>query len=177
MPRLNVVNPATASGKAKELFDGPLKTMQLNIFKGMANSPAALEGYLQLTGSLGKGVLSAKEREVVNLTVSQANGCGYCLASHNMIGKNSGLSEAQIAGARRGDIADDAKLNALARFTTAIHAKNGYVTDGDLQAFRAAGYSDAAVVDVIGVYASIIFTNMFNHVNTTDVDFPAAPAV
>ena len=41
MPRLNTIDPATATGKAKEIFDGPLQGKHLNIFKGMANSPAA----------------------------------------------------------------------------------------------------------------------------------------
>lgn len=177
MARLTTIDPATATGKAKELFDGPLKTMRINIFKGMANSPAALSAYLQLGGALKDGVLTGAEREVIQLAISEANSCGYCLAAHTVLGKGAGLTEAQTVGARRGAISDNPKLSALARFSLALHETKGHVSDAQLKAFRDAGYSDAAVVEVIGVYAAITFTNIFNHVNDTAVDFPAPPAI
>jgi len=177
MPRLNTVDPATASGKAKELFDGPLKAMQLNIFKEMANSPAALEFYLNAGGALKGGVLSDKEREAIQLTVSEANGCEYCLAAHTHIGKGAGLSEQQTIEARRGRITDDAKLGALTAFAAQLHEKKGFVSDDDVAAFKAAGYDDAAIVETIAVYAVITFTNFFNHVNQTEIDLPAYPAL
>ena len=73
MPRLNVVDPATATGRVKEIFDGPLKGKHLNIFKGFANSPAVLDAYLGMSGALSKTSLSAKEREAIALAVAQAN--------------------------------------------------------------------------------------------------------
>ena len=177
MPRLNVVDPASATGKAKELFDGPLKGMHINIFKGMANSPAGLNAYLQITGALKQGVLSDAERETIQLAVSQVNGCDYCLAAHTMLGKNAGLTEEQTVAIRRNDATGDAKLDALTRFTVAVQEKKGFVSNDELSAFRGAGYDDAAVVEVAATIAAITFTNLFNHIHETDVDFPAAPAV
>ena len=174
MNRLSTIEPMQATGRAKEIFDGPLTGKHFNIFKAMATGPAALDAYLALSGALAKGQLSAKEREVVQLAVGEANGCDYCLAAHTAIGKGAGLTEAQTIEARRGSLAD-AKLNALARFTLAVHEKRGTVSDQDLTAFRAAGYTDGHVGEVIANYALATFTNYFNHVNDTAVDFPAAP--
>ncbi len=176
MPRLNTIDPANASGKAKEIFDGPLKGKHLNIFKGMANSPAGLQAYLGMSGALAGGSLSAAEREIVALVTAQQNDCDYCLAAHTHIGKGAGLSEAQTLEARRGDMGDP-KYGALATFTKALLDKNGHADEGDLSAFKAAGYDDGDVVEVIASVALNVFTNYFNHVNGTDVDLPTPPAL
>ena len=178
MPRLNTIDPATTSNPAvQQIFQGPLKGKELNIFKGMANSAAVLNGYLGIAGALSKASLSAKEQEVIHLAVSQDNNCDYCLAAHTTIGKGAGLTEAQTIGARQGHIEGDAKLDALAKFALALHTKKGFVEDSDLQAFRAAGYNDGAIAEVTLVYGLATFTNFFNHVNDTAIDFPAAPAL
>lgn len=176
MPRLSVIDPANASPAAKSLFDGPLKGMHFNMFKGMANSPAALEAYLAMSGALNKSALTAKEREVIALTLAAANDCDYCAAAHTHFGAAAGLTQAQTIEARKGRMAD-AKLNALAHFTIALREKKGFVTDADLASFRAAGYGDAQIADAVAVYALNLYTNYFNHVNQTVVDLPPAPAI
>ncbi len=177
MPRLNVIEPEQASGKAKELLDGPLKEKQLNIFKAMLNSPAATQAYLKMGEALSNGALGAREREIVQLAVSQENGCNYCLAAHTMLGTNAGLSEQQTLGARKGSIQDDPKLDALAKFAKALHEKKGFVSDDDLKRFRDAGWDDAAIVETVANYAQATFSNYFNHVHESPVDLPEAPAL
>mgnify|MGYP001052190682 CR=1 FL=1 len=176
MPRLNTIDPATATGKAKEIFDGPLKGKHLNIFKGMANSPAALQAYLGMAGALGEGSLSGAEREVIALVTAQKNDCDYCLAAHTHIGKGAGLTEDQTIEARRGEMADS-KLHALAGFTRALLEKNGFADEGDIRAFKDAGYTDEHVVETIANVGLNFYTNYFNHVNGTDVDLPTPPAL
>lgn len=176
MPRLNTIDPAASTGRAKEIFDGPLKGKHFNIFKGMANSPAALDAYVAMSGALDKASLSAKEREVVQLAVARANGCEYCQAAHTAIGKMVGLTEEQTVAARTGRLTDP-KLAALARFAGALHEKKGMVGDADLRAFKGAGYTDAHVAEAIASYALAVFTNYFNLANDTAVDFPAPPKV
>lgn len=176
MARLAPVNPATASGKAKEIFDGPLAGKHFNMFKSMANSPAALQAYLGMSGALSHGMLSGQEREVVQLAVGAANACDYCVAAHTAIGKSLGLSEAQTIEARRGAL-KDAKLNALARFALAIHEKRGHVSDQDLAAIRAAGYTDGHIAEVVAGYALALYTNYFNHIAEPAIDFPPPPKV
>lgn len=171
MSRIAPVDPATLTGKSKELLDGPLAGKHFNIFKSMAQSPAALQAYLGLAGATGSGTLSAKEREVIQLAVGEANNCEYCVSAHTAIGKGAGLTDAQTLEARRGSLADT-KLNALAKFSLALHEKRGFVSDADVAAFKAAGYGDAHLAEVVANYALAIYTNYFNHVNLTPVDFP-----
>lgn len=177
MPRLHVVEPDQATGEAKELLEGPLKDMQLNIFKGMANSPAALKAYMAFSGELAKGMLNETEREAILLAIGEANDCGYCKAAHTMLGKQAGLSDEQAAGARRGELPDDPKLDALVKFALRIHEKKGFVTEADINTFREAGYTDGHAAEVVANYALSTFTNYFNHMNETILDLPAAPEV
>lgn len=177
MPRLHVVEPADAQGRAKELFDGPLKNKRLNIFKGLANSPAALDGYLAFSGALAKGELSAADRELIALAISEASGCAYCLAAHSAIGKGADLSEADMIGARKGTLASRPREDALVKFALRIHEKKGAISQADIDEFRAAGFGDGAITEVIANYALTIYTNYFNHVNDTTLDFPAAPVL
>ena len=176
MPRIAPIDPATATGKAKEIFAGPLAGKHFNIFKSMAASPAVLEVYLGMAGALKHAHLSAAEQEVIQLAIGQANNCQYCLSAHTAIGKSVGLSEAQTIAARRGSLTDP-KHQALARFALAIQEKRGLVSDADLASFKGAGYTDAHVAEVVAVYALAVLTNTFNHVNQTAVDFPPAPAI
>ncbi len=175
--RLKPIDPATATGRAKDIFEGPLKGKAFNIFKAMANSTAALDAYLSLSGALNNASLSFKEREVVQLAIGAANNCGYCQAAHTAIGQSAGLTPAQTVEARRGTITSDPKLNALAKFTLALHEKRGFVSDADLTAFKSAGYTDGHVAEVVAGYALATLTNYFNAVNQTDLDFPPAPAI
>jgi len=177
MPRLNVVDPATATGAAREIFEGPLAGKHFNIFKGLANSPAALKATLELKGALADGVLTGAEREIIALTIGELNGCDYCTAAHTALGKMAGLKEDQTVAARKGESLGDPKLDALATFVRTLHEKRGYVANEDLDAVKTAGYSDAAIVEIIVGYAENILTNFFNHVNETEVDFPAVPAL
>ncbi|MEM1072393.1 MAG: carboxymuconolactone decarboxylase family protein [Planctomycetota bacterium] len=177
MPRLTTIEPAQSTGAVKEIFDGPLAGKHLNIFKGMANSPAALRFYLGASGALAEASLSEAEREVVQLVFAEANGCGYCAAAHTMIGKGAGLTDEHTIGARRGGDLGDSRLTALAKFAGAIHEKNGNVSDTDVAAFRSAGYDDGAIAEVIATAALATYTNWFNHVNETEVDLPAVPSI
>ncbi len=176
MPRITPVDPVHATGRAKEIFDGPLKGKAFNIFRSMAQAPAALDAYLGLSGALNHGTLNAKERETIQLLVGEANNCGYCVAAHTAIGKMSGLTETQTIEARRGALADS-KLDGLAKFVLALHEKRGFVSDGDIAAFKKAGYSENVIGEVIAGYALAILTNYFNHANETVSDFPPVTKV
>src|SRR4051812_19214229 len=96
MSRISQINPGT--GRAKALLDAVKGKLGLvpNMTRAMANSPAVLDGYLQLSGALGKGALPAKAREQIALAIAQANGCEYCQAAHSAVGKMVGLTAEQI---------------------------------------------------------------------------------
>jgi uncharacterized peroxidase-related enzyme len=175
MSRIPQINPETATGKAKELLDAVKGKLGLvpNMTRAMANSPAALDGYLSLSGSLGKGGLSAKLREQIALVVGETNGCDYCLAAHSAIGKMVGLTAEQITDSRRGT-AVDPKAEAVLTFARRVVDERGHVSDHDLAVARQAGLDDGALAEVVANVALNIFTNYFNHVAETDIDFPKA---
>lgn len=148
-----------------------------NLFRIVANSPAALEGYLSLNSAIGKGKLGLAVREGIALAVAQANGCGYCLAAHTYLGANlAKLSETEIAKNRNGG-SEDMKAAAAIGFAVRVTESRGKVTEADLAATRAAGWSDAELVEIVANVALNILTNYVNEVFGTDVDFPTAPAL
>jgi len=178
MPRLRTVGESDATGKVKEIYDSVKSRIGMipNIFKGMASSPVALQAYVALDQLISEGKLSGVEQEIVRLVVSQFNGCQYCLAAHSLLGKLKGLSDEQIMDIRRGK-ADDAKYAALVQFTRRVLESKGLVTDEEIAAFRAAGYSDEHMGEVVTIIAQKTLSNFFNHINDTQVDFPPAPEI
>jgi uncharacterized peroxidase-related enzyme len=175
MSRIHQIDPQTAAGQAKTLLDAVKGKLGLvpNMTRAMANSPAVLDGYLQLSGALGKGTLSAKVREQIALAVAESNGCDYCLAAHSAIGKMTGLTAEQIRDSRLGS-AVDPKADALIRFALKVVEVRGRVAAADLDEARAAGIDDAAIAEVVANVALHVLTNYFNLVIDTDLDFPKA---
>lgn len=143
-----------------------------NMMKLISHSPAALQGYLSLSGALGNGALGAKTGERIALAIAEHNGCGYCLSAHSYLGKNvARLDDAEMAANRQGT-STDAQAAAAVHFATRVAEARGHVTDADLQAVRAAGYSDAQTLEIVLHVALNILTNYVNEVARTDIDFP-----
>jgi uncharacterized peroxidase-related enzyme len=148
-----------------------------NLFRIVSNSPAALEGYLGLNGALAKGALDAATRERIALAVAEINGCDYCLAAHTYLGTNiAKLTGAEIAANRHGG-STDAKADAAVRFAVTVTNARGHIPQEAFDAVRAAGYSDAEIVEIIAHVALNTLTNYVNSVLETEVDFPAADAL
>jgi len=147
-----------------------------NLFRLAGVSPAALEGYLGLSGALGKGRLPAATRERVALAVAQINGCNYCLSAHTYLGKNlAKLDEAEIAANRAGR-SNDAKADAAVRFAAKVTSARGRVDAGDLRAVRDAGYDDGQIIEIVQHVALNTWTNYLNELAQTEIDFPAVDA-
>jgi uncharacterized peroxidase-related enzyme len=176
MSRINQVSPEAASDRARNLLEAVKHKLGLvpNMTRAMANSPAVLDGYLQFSGALSKGSLSARLREQLSLAVAEANGCDYCLAAHSTIGKMVGLTAEQIRDSRLGT-AVDPRADALIRFALEVVRTRGRVSDAALAEVREAGFDDGAIAEVVAHVALDVFTNYFNTVAQTDVDFPKAP--
>jgi uncharacterized peroxidase-related enzyme len=176
MARITQISTEAATGRAKELLDAVKGKLGLvpNMTRAMANAPAALDGYLQLSGALAKGTLPAKAREQIALAVAQANECDYCLAAHSAIGKMAGLTADQIHDSRLGT-AVDPKADALIRFALKVVNARGAVDDRAIDDVRGAGFDDATIAEVVANVALHVFTNYFNRLAQTDLDFPKAP--
>ena len=143
-----------------------------NLFRLVANSPAALEGYLGLSGALGKGRLAAPTRERIARATAQFNGCGYCLSAHTYLGTNLAKLSAEEIAANRAGRSTDAKADAAVRFALRVLEARGGVADADLAAVRAAGYDDGQIVEIVQHVALNVWTNYLNEVAKTDIDFP-----
>jgi uncharacterized peroxidase-related enzyme len=143
-----------------------------NMFRIIANSPQTLEGYLGLNGALGNGSLDAQTRERIALAVAQVNGCNYCLAAHSYLGTHLAKLSAIEIEANRSGTSGDKKAAAAVGFATRIATNRGKVADSDLQLVRAAGYSDAEIVEIVGHVALNTLTNYINEVLGTEIDFP-----
>ncbi len=174
MPRLTAVDPSSATGKAKQLLDAVQGKVGMtpNITRTMAQSPAVLEAYLSFSAALGGGRLDAKLREQIALAVGELNRCQYCVSAHTAIGKMVGLNEEDLMASRRGS-SPEPKVQEALRFAQTIIARRGEVTDDDMDRLRRAGYSDGEIAEIVANVVLNVFTNYFNHVAQTEVDFPA----
>ena len=165
---------ATSPTAAQPLLEAVHEQLGLvpNMFRVIANSPAALEGYLGLNGALAKGKIDAKTRTRIALAVAEANGCEYCLSAHSYLGKNlAKLDDAEMAANRDG-ASSDPKAHSAVRFAVQVVRARGHVTDADVQALKAAGYDDAQVIEIVLHVALNTLTNYVNEVAKTVVDFP-----
>jgi len=175
MSRINTpVSIEAAPAAARPLLEAVKKQIGSvpNLFRVVANSPAALEGYLGLNGALAKGSLDAKTRERIALAVAEINGCGYCLAAHTYIGKTvAKLDDAEITANRSG-ASNDLKADAAVRFAVKVVNARGHVSDVDVATVKAAGLDDAQVVEIVLHVALNTLTNYVNEVAGTEIDFP-----
>ncbi len=178
MARLKAIEPDQATGKAKVLLDAVNERygMVPNLARSLANSPAALQGYLAFGEALDGGVLPAKLREQIALTVSEANGCGYCVAAHCAIGQTVGLSDSELTDARQSS-SPDSTVDAALHLARQLVENRGWATDEELDRVRRAGFGDAEIAEIVAVVAWKTFANYFNHVAGTEIDFPAVPEI
>jgi uncharacterized peroxidase-related enzyme len=173
MQRINALATAAAPAASQRMLEAVQKKLGMvpNLFKTFAHSPAVLKYYLAGSEALGTGVLSAGLREQIALVTAGENECDYCASAHTLMGKGAGLNSAEMASNLRGRSAD-AMVQAALSFAAAVVSERGRVSDAQLQAVRAAGYSEAEVVEIVANVVANIFTNYFNHIAGTVIDFP-----
>lgn len=144
-----------------------------NLFAALGHvAPATLTAVLGAEGAIATGSLSKQDVETIKLLVSELTGCDYCVAAHVMLGKMAGLSPDTVRQIRAGQPTGDAKRDALIRFVSTIQKTSGTLSAEAFSAIRGAGYNDAQLADIALTIGLTVFTNTFNRVNDTDVDFP-----
>lgn len=173
MPRIHPVDHATALGDAKALMDGVKGALGVvpNIFATFVHSPKVLEGFLAFNTALGSGLLPAALREQIAVAIAGANGCDYCASAHTALGRGAGLETGELAENLRGRAAD-AKVQAALTFVRVVVGKRGRLDEADVRALRDAGYADGEIVEILAHVGLNMFTNYFNHIVETDIDFP-----
>jgi len=161
----------------QKIFDHMQKAYGMipNLYATFALNETALADYLALQNR--KSTLSAKEREIINLVVSQVNDCKYCVPAHTAVGKMHGFTDDQILEIRRAQISFDRKYDALAKFVkeTAIH--RGRPSENAADALFEAGYTKANVVDIMVIIGDKIISNYLHNFTQIPVDWPEAPKI
>lgn len=177
MARTKPVTPDQAKDGVKQIYGTLQQKMGgkvINIFQYMGISPAALRGFMGLSAAENETSLSPKLREEIALAVAQANHCNYCLSAHTVIAGGLGLPSQQILQARKGE-SSDPKTQTILKFVKAVVEKRGQLNDQDVAALKAAGVNDKELVELILVILVNLFTNYFNNIVDTPMDFPQAP--
>ena len=176
MSRLPTPAVETATGGTAEVYAQIKKAVGKvpNAYAAIgAHGPAALKAVLAADAVLSAGSLSRKDLETIKLIASQVAGCDYCVAAHTTLGKLAGLSPLALAQIRTGQPTGETQRDALAQFVRTLVQTSGTISEAELAAIKDAGYSDAQLVDISLAIALIAFTNVFNRINDTTIDFPA----
>jgi uncharacterized peroxidase-related enzyme len=177
MSRINIPDRQSAPAASQPLLDAVEKQLGVvpNLYRLVGNSPAALEALLGINSALGRS-LDVATRARIALAVAQVNGCDYCLSAHAYLAEHlAKLDAAEIARNRQG-ASNDPRAHAAVAFAARAAAERGRVTDADLAAVKIAGYSEAQIIEIVGLVAANVFTNFVNNVAQTDIDFPVVRA-
>ena len=177
MSKFNVPTREEVSENNKAIFDNLEKAVGFvpNLYATYAYSENALANYLTLSNA--KTSLKAKEKEVVNLAVSEANACNYCLAAHTAIGKMNGFSEDQILELRAGQASFDSRLDALARLARNLTVNRGAADEAVVDNFFNQGWSKENLIDTIVLVGDKTISNYLHKTTQVPVDFPEAQAL
>ena len=170
VPALNAASGATAEVYAqikKAVGNVPNTYAAIGAYR-----PDALRAILLADSVLAAGALSRRDQETIKLVISGVAGCDYCVAAHSLLGKLAGLKPDELKNIRDGKPTGDARRDALIRFVRVLAESSGTVSNEEFAAIKASGYSDAQLVDISLAFATIVFTNVFNRINDTAIDFP-----
>ncbi len=163
-------NDAGAAGATLEDLKAQLGRVP-NIYATMANSPAALEGFLAFSGAMRRGTLSAALAEQIALAVAGQNSCDYCASAHTLLAKRAGVISDEAARNLRGQASDE-KTAAIIAFVTTVVEQRGQLTPDQIESLKQAGVTSTELVEVIAHVGLNLFTNYFNHIAGTEIDFP-----
>lgn len=172
-----IVVPAKdqVSAEAQVIFEQIQKKLGKvpNLYATIGYSADALKGMLGFEAAFNHTAFSDKEKEAINLVVSQVNSCDYCLAAHTMLATMKGYSKEDTFNFRAGNATDE-KLDAAVKLAKAIAANKGEADDQLKENFFNAGYDEKALIDLIGIITVRTFTNYAYAATKVPVDFPAA---
>jgi uncharacterized peroxidase-related enzyme len=177
MNTFNVPTKNEVSENNKVIFNQLEKGLGFvpNLYASFAHSETALDNFLALGNA--KTSFSAKEKEVINLAVSQVNECVYCLSAHTAISKMNGFTENQVLELRTGNASFNSKLDALSKFAKSVALNRGAATEEVIENFYNAGYNKGNLADAILLIGEITITNYFHKTTEVPVDFPIAQSL
>lgn len=174
MSKFNVPSKSEVSTTNQEILNDLEKGLGFipNLYAYYAKNDTALGDYLALQNR--KSTLSKREKEIVNLVVSEFNDCYYCQSAHTVIAGLNGFSKDQILAVREGGAPFDDKLNALAKFTLAVVSNKGKVSETEKENFLGAGFSESNLIDVVLNIGDKTISNYIHNIAGFEIDFPLA---
>jgi len=166
----------TAPAAAQESLQHSLDNYKFlpNLHAVMAEAPPLLKAYKALANLYAQTSMSVLERQIVLLSINYYHDCHYCMAAHSMLATMEKMPEDVLEALRTGAPLQDAKLEALRNFATQMADKRGWVTDADVAAFKAHGYTDETVLEIVLAVGYKVLSNYTNHLKETPVDEPFA---
>jgi uncharacterized peroxidase-related enzyme len=167
---LTIENASPAGAEILGAIKGKIG-MVPNIYAAMAHSPAALGAKLAFDEAFGKSSLSAAVKEQLAMVIAGTNNCDYCASAHTAIGKGAGVDADELKNNLSGN-ASDPKVQAILTLAKSIVTNRGNISDTELSDARNAGIAEGEVVEIIAAVAINTFTNYFNHIAATEIDFP-----
>ena len=178
MARLTTLDETALSAETLAALEPARLNGQLApVYLQYANSEPALQAYLRMEQALRQGSLDEKTLEAIKLSVSERTGCDFCLAVHTFKGGKVGLDKPMQLAIRRGEPTGDDSLDVVIEVVRAFFTRRGSLPNDLMQKAYAAGLSQTNLLDVCMAVSTIVFTNIANHVNDTDVSLPPAPSI
>ena len=174
MTQFKIPTRADVSSTNQSIFDNLEKALGFvpNLYATIAYSDHGLARFLAYQNA--KTSLTNKEKEAVNLIVSQVNGCVYCQSAHTVLGKKDGFTDERILDIRKGGSLD-AKLNALVILAADITTNRGNASQQKVDDFFSHGYSNENLVDLILQVSDKSAMNYLHNLTKIPVDFPVPP--
>ena len=175
MSKINVPTKGEVSQNNQAIFDNLQKGLGFvpNLYATFAHSENALASFLAFSGAPTS--FSKKEKEVIDLAISQVNDCRYCQSAHTAIAKMNGFTEEEILELRQGQASFDSKMDALAKISRAISENRGRVSEEIKENFFNAGYTKENLIDLVNAVGAITVTNLLHNLTEVAIDFPIVP--
>jgi len=172
MDTFTIYTPENAPEKSRAILKALREKVGFipNILGEMAESPALLRGYSELSAIAAQGIFSPTELQIVQMSASSMNNCSYCVAAHTTIAEKGGVPRDILESLRRDQPLKDSKLEALRIFTVSVMKKMGWADERDLADFYKAGYTKAHVMEVVLGLSLKLMTNYVNHIAKTPLD-------
>lgn len=171
---LGPVEIENGNPKQQEILERAKKAngMVPDMYKNMVNLPALQETYdTGYKGFRQESGFSPAEQEVVFLTLSISNSCGYCTAAHSYLAENVSKTPKDVIEAiRQGKEIQDEKLKTLHNFTKIMNESRGNPSPEQAKKFLDAGYEEKHILGIILAQAVKTISNYSNHIFHTEVD-------
>jgi len=142
----------------------------------MANSPALITTFFAAFGHFrGGGTFGADERQVLLLSNAVANRSEWAVSFHTLESLQDGVEPSVVEAIRQGTAPANPRMAALSAFTRSLIEKRGHVDDAEVLAFKAAGFTDEQVFEVITGVAISVMTNYTANIAEPSLEDAVSP--